>query len=420
MTQPTQDLTHLAMNSDGTWNSLYPTGNKPPRIVVNGSGFGTKSAQSPTIVSNFNNASNGQLLSSFDPTWVSYNGSGAIITNQNPRYTGQKSAYNDFSRGEFYTNYRQYPQTRSVFLSYWTRVSGFRAGVDSGIIKWGRVNSSNAAGGGGIYNGEGTQAFGGVTYATGGYPSWTGSENGNNNLGEFSGLPLDDWFRIEYEIYLNDVDVANGFYNLQGDIFSGRQSGAIMQRKTGFSRINYLLDSTLLGLEIANPKRWYRPTVFAALTAYTVTVNGILCSWVSGAGVPTANEICTGLRLDVIATGGVNPLYTVVYEDELYIDYGKTSVYDAKFTLGHVFGLQIGDVYLDTSLSRFVVGNAATYSACTIKEPQPYEYWTDTKVRLIPNHAAITGTKYLYFVNTTLSGTATTLIGASTDGINYV
>jgi len=141
MTQPTQDLTHLVMNADGTWNSLYPTGNKPPRIVVNGSGFGTKSAQSPAIVSSFNSAADGQLLSSYDPAWVTYNGSGAVITDDNPRYTGQKSAFNDFSRGEFWTNYKQYTQTRSVYLSYWARVSGFRAGVDFGVIKWGRVYS---------------------------------------------------------------------------------------------------------------------------------------------------------------------------------------------------------------------------------------------------------------------------------------
>lgn len=379
-------------------------------ILVSGSGFGTKSAQSPAIVSNFNNASNGQLLSSFDPTWVSYNGSGAIITNQNPRYTGQKSAYNDFSRGEFYTNYRQYPQTRSVFLSYWARITGFRASYDFGVIKWGRVNSSLAAGGGGIYNGEGNQTFGGVTYATGGYPAWSGSENGNNNLGEFSGLPLDDWFRLEYEIYLNDVDVNNGFYNLKGDVFAGHTSGAIMQRKTGYSKTNYLLDSTMLGLEIANPKRWYRPIVFTANTTYTVTVDGIACSWTSGGGVPTANDIVTNLRLAVIATGGVNPLYTTVYQDELYIDYGKTSVYDSKFVLGHVFGLQVGDLYLDTSLTRFVVGNAATYAACTIKEPQPYVAWSDTNVLLRKNYPTITGTKYLYFVNTTLGGTTATFI----------
>lgn len=420
MPQPTQDLTHLAQNADGTWNSKYPTGNKPPRIVVNGSGFGTKSSSSPAIFENFSGATDGQLLSAYDPTWVTYNGSGAIITDDNPRYSGHKSAFNDFSRGEFWTNYKGYPQTRSVYLSYWARINGFRETYDRGVIKHGRVNSSVAAGGGGIYNGEGNQTFGGVTYGTGGYPAWSGSENANNNLGEFSGLPIDQWFRIEYEIYLNDVDANNGFYNLQGDIFAGRQSGAIMQRKTGYSKVNYLLDSTLLGLETANPSRWYKPIVFAAATVYSVVVNGITCSWTSGGSIPTANEICTGLRLDVIATGGVLSGNTTVYQDELYIDWGKTSVYDSNFTLGHVFSLQVSDVYLDTSLTRFVVGNAATYAACTIKEPQPYERWTDTMVRLIPNHAAISGTKYLYFVNTTLSGTSTTLIGASTDGINYV
>lgn len=32
MTQPTQDLTHLVMNADGTWNSLFPLGDKFPIV----------------------------------------------------------------------------------------------------------------------------------------------------------------------------------------------------------------------------------------------------------------------------------------------------------------------------------------------------------------------------------------------------
>lgn len=391
----------------------------PKLLTVLGTGFGTKPSNAPAISEYFTNAVDGQLLSSYSPDWVAYADDGGVVTESNPRYSGHKSAYNDFTRGEFSTNYKKYTPSRSVYLSYWARICGFRAGYDGGVIKHGRITSSAAAGGGGVYNGEGNQAFGGVRYGTGGFLSWSGSENSLNNLGEFSGLPIDTWFRIEYEVYLNDVDVANGFYNLQGDVFSGQQSGAIMQRKTGYEKTNYLLDATLLGLEIANPAKWYKPIIFTALTTYTVTVDGIACSWASGGSVPTANDICTNLRLAVIATGGVNPLYTTVYDNELYIDYGKTSVYDSKFELGHVFGLQVSDVYLDTSLARFVVGNAATYAACTIKEPQPYTYWTDDEVVLIKNFPTITGTKYLYFVSTTLSGTTATLIGESDDGTSF-
>jgi hypothetical protein len=387
----------------------------PQYLIVNGSGFGTKSANSPAIAEYFTGAANGQLLSSYSPSWVAYADDGGVITNLNPRYSGHKSGYNDYTRGEFSTNYKQYDPSRSVFLSYWARICDFRSGYDGGVIKHGRITSSSAAGGGGVYNEEGSQAFGGVDYGTGGYPSWSGSENGLNSLGEFSDLPLDAWFRIEYEVHLNDVDVANGFYNLRGDVFSGRQSGAIMQRKTGFTKANYLLDTTLLGLEIANPKKWYKPVVFTALTTYTVTVDGIPCSWTSGASAPTANDICTNLRLAVIATGGVNPSYTTVYQDELYIDYGKSSVYDAKFAVGHKVSLQVGDVYLDTSLSRFVIGNAATYAACTIKEPQPYYSWNNTQVKLTKKLMAFSGQKYLYFVNATLAGTTSVFLGEITN-----
>jgi len=409
-----------ARNLDGKLQGSY---NPDDYILVTGSGFGEKNAQTPAIFETFSSALSEQLVSTYNPNWVNYDGDGAVITTQNPRYSGQKSAYNDFSRGQFFSNYQKYAQTRSVFLSYWVRTSGFRVGQDNGVLKFGRVNSSEAAGGSenGIYNGEGNNNIQSPNNFPAAYAAWSGSENAGNSLGYFSGnFPVNEWFRLEYEVHLNDVDVANGFVNFNRDVLASIQSGAIMQRKTGYARSSYLQDSTLLGLEIANPKKWYRPIVFAANTTYTVTVNGTLCSWASSASVPTANDIVTNLLLAVIASGVVTSPNTAVYQDELYIDWGKTSVYDNKFELGHVFGLQIADLYLDTSLSRFVVGNADTYSACTIKEPQVYEHWTDTKVRLIPNHAAILGTKYLYFVNTTVSGTTTTLIGASTDGINYV
>ena len=138
MTQPTQDLRFLIANYDGTQNSKFPLGDKPTSIIVTGSGFGTKPSHTPAIFESFSGSSNGQLLSSYDSNWVAYADDGGVITTSNLRYAGAKSAYNDFTRGQFSTNYKQYPPTRSVFLSYWARICDFRSGYDGGVIKHGR------------------------------------------------------------------------------------------------------------------------------------------------------------------------------------------------------------------------------------------------------------------------------------------
>ena len=62
---------------------------------VSGSGFGTKLQQSTPIFETFAAANDGQLLSSYDASWINYAGSGGIVRSLNPRYSGHKSAYND-------------------------------------------------------------------------------------------------------------------------------------------------------------------------------------------------------------------------------------------------------------------------------------------------------------------------------------
>ena len=97
--------------STGKLSSTYnPT---PTAYKVVGSGFGTKLAQTPAIVERFA-GTDGQLLSAYDPDWVVYDDDGGILTNANPRYTGALSVYNDYLRGQFATNYKQYPDRKSV------------------------------------------------------------------------------------------------------------------------------------------------------------------------------------------------------------------------------------------------------------------------------------------------------------------
>lgn len=58
------------------------------------------------------------------------------------------------------------------------------------------------------------------------------------------------------------------------------------------------------------------------------------------------------------------------------------------------------DIYVDCNgYSRFEVGDAPTYSACVIREPQPYTAWANGSVTITQNHASISGNKYLYFID---------------------
>jgi hypothetical protein len=56
------------------------------------------------------------------------------------------------------------------------------------------------------------------------------------------------------------------------------------------------------------------------------------------------------------------------------------------------------DVYVDTTLSRIMIGNASTYSACTILEPQIPSAWTSSSITATVNLGSLVGAdaKYLY------------------------
>ncbi len=58
------------------------------------------------------------------------------------------------------------------------------------------------------------------------------------------------------------------------------------------------------------------------------------------------------------------------------------------------------DVYLDYSLSRVILGNAATYAASTIREVQIPSAWSNTSLTLTTNLGQFTsGTAYIYVVD---------------------
>jgi hypothetical protein len=59
----------------------------------------------------------------------------------------------------------------------------------------------------------------------------------------------------------------------------------------------------------------------------------------------------------------------------------------------------LDDFYVDSSLARVELGDAATWVACTQKEIQPWTAWADGSVTVTVNHGALPhGTQYLYAV----------------------
>lgn len=379
--------------SGGGFSSVSPIV-QANTLIVTGAGFGTKPAQTPQIWETFDGEID-QLVEEYDNTWISYSGVGAIIKNLDARFTGHKAAYSDPDRGgDFLTNNKFFTPSESVFLSMWVRVHSYRENISGGATKFQRVNSSVASGGSGVYNGVGNCTLGG-TSPPAWFASWSGSENGLNNLGYLTDgwYPLNEWRRIEYELKLNTLDVADGFHNVHVDRFGSLTSGPIMQRKTGFSADDYLWDSTLLGLESPNQWIYYIPTTLAADTDYRITFGGNDYVFNSET-VPTVSDIVNGLAALLTAGSVTNRVWN---NAELNVDgfNGATST-SANLIKAPAYGMSVSELFVDIDYKQFYVGDADTWETCTETNIQPFTAWSDTSVTLDLYFGGITGNKYLY------------------------
>jgi len=58
------------------------------------------------------------------------------------------------------------------------------------------------------------------------------------------------------------------------------------------------------------------------------------------------------------------------------------------------------DVYLDNSWARVMLGDASTYSACTVREPQLIDSWSDSSITITANQGTFqSGQAYVYVVD---------------------
>lgn len=364
--------------------------------TVTGSGFGTKSRQSPVIWEQFAGSTEGQLLNNFNPNWVAYNGDGAYITAADARYVGGRSAANNSHRigaNDFWTSYKSIAQTRKTYMSYYVLISPWVDGLDGAVRKLARTNAFATQGN--RYGGNGTTHMGGGS--AGGYVNHVGTDFNHSEEMEYPSA----WFRIETELYIGDSDTNTGYYNATvGETQVLTVSNILSQSSAQQVRT----DTILLGLELANCRTRYEISNLLPSTQYTITVNSVAYNYTSGSS-PTKEEILEDLAAQIVAAHNSAAAWTI--GDYITLHNGLTAVYGANFVKSTVQPLiQNADIYVDTdNTARFVIGNAATYAACTIREPQPYSSWSDTECKFTVFAPTISGTKYLYFVDD--AGTAT-------------
>ena len=380
-------------------------------INANGFAFDGQIASAPAIWEDFSTATAGQLVYDYDSNWVKYAGAGAVITDRNPRYAGHLSAYNGTDRGEFLTNNKLFTGNRKIYVSYWLRTDNADIGVgavsggDYAVIKWARLGSVD--GGGGIYNGRGMHSVSnqqpqGPDSPYSLYRTSSGSEV---NLGYIS-IPWNQWCRLEMQIYMSSAGVVDGFYNVYSGNGQSKLSGSIMQRESGDT---HTIGSFLMGLELANYSRRlsYYVGVVAPSSDYSVTHLGTTYTISSGIS-PTESSIVTALANEVnydpesLITAHVSPTskINIRLKSTGFSPAQSDFSFSANFTR-HIFGLQNSDILVQQgSFARIVIGDASTWSGCSeaTKEPQPYTSWSAGSVTIKQNIAAISGAKWLYYI----------------------
>lgn len=388
-------------------------------FAITGTGFGTKSHQSPTLVETFSGATDGQYLPAHNPSrYTAYNGSsGGIMSSANPRYSGHRSVSTNNAAGttQFNNSYSSFTATDKVFISYWIRYNNVITTQDYVQFKMSRITSSSATGGGGVYNGAGSHRVNQLfTSSNGTNGAINGAEVVYEHttssvdvlLGHVNKANNDQWAQVQYEVKLNSVaDATDGIFNTfigTGGVVSTNTNTNVSQRRAGAT---YLLDTHLIGTMTANPRRFFGINTLPSMTDYTATLAGVPYTVNSGV-TPIASVILAAIAALVNAAGK----YAIVIDGaEIYCAVSSSSgveiaTYDSKFTQ-RVSSVQIADIYLETgSLSRVVACDSATYATAAIREPIPYISWTDTKVVLTRNwNSVISGTKHLHIVKDDLS-----------------
>ena len=229
--------------------------------VITCANAGTKSPASPVLWSQFDNGVADGLLSA-DANWPKYSGGneGALYSSDNA-YSGTMSAYNyvesndltqSVGRSGFDTNYHTIEtpaDTLYVFHKYKYIQVGSSGEGAYGIGKQTRLNSSIAAGGGGIYNGSGDSGWTNINFFYGG-SGYVCFNNGSivETIG-WSTAQQNTWSTLEMLTELSTAGIDDGLVMYDNVGINKVLSDSCINRATGEI---FKKDTVILGLMFAN------------------------------------------------------------------------------------------------------------------------------------------------------------------------
>jgi len=67
---------------------------------------------------------------------------------------------------------------------------------------------------------------------------------------------------------------------------------------------------------------------------------------------------------------------------------------------GQIISVWVDEVYLDSTQARVELGDAPSWSDCTVRSPQPPQAWSDSAVRVTLNQGRLGGDAYAFVVTT--------------------
>ncbi len=219
-------------------------------LLITGTKFGVKPHAAPIMWDQFEDGQNKEPLNFIQPKWKIYDtdNKGAYYST-NDKHSGKLSIVNDFTalRGRgFATNYFRFKPSNEVYVTYWWKVANIETGDDS-VLKLVRINSSVAAGGGGIYNGTGSTSYGSSPPRS--HTLFTIYNNGatstKENCCKISFKKWNKWVRIESYKKLSTPGLTNGIIETSIVGTNRYYSDHEMTRARGQS---FQLDTVLLGL----------------------------------------------------------------------------------------------------------------------------------------------------------------------------
>ncbi len=216
-------------------------------VTIGGNGFGTKPLAAPIKWDKFDNGTPNAPLNTIRPEWKPYSNTSTFFL-AGDSHSGNLSV-GTTSQTAVGSNYIMIPPSEEVFISYWYKADNVDPD-DYGIVKMARINSSPAAGGGGVYNGTGSYGLGGKSIGNM-HNQVLNYDNGADG-GQVAGYAMmgwNKWNRIDMYVKLGSPGAANGIHQCQSVGYNMANQSGVVNRAAG---TNFKKDAVYLGAYISH------------------------------------------------------------------------------------------------------------------------------------------------------------------------